>query len=193
MRIGPSQFLAGSVNGEEPFDLGAFDVAAMLPPCDLGDEGVLVGYASVEALPHHHADFDLNHIEPARVLRREVKLDAVENPPCLRWSECLIERPRRMCRQIVEHNPDLFCRRVVNIDELSHTFGEIQAGTLVGDLGASPGTVYVDEHEDVGGAVSDVLVVDPPGLAGFRKDRYALFADQLPRRLIEAEDRKSVV
>jgi hypothetical protein len=62
VRIGSAQSLAGSVNGEQPFDLGALRVTATLPVFDLGDEAVLVGYASVEALPHHHVDFDLNDV-----------------------------------------------------------------------------------------------------------------------------------
>jgi uncharacterized protein YPO0396 len=47
----------------------------------------------------------------------------------------------------------------------------------------------VDEHEDIRGAIADVLVVTPGTLAGCRADRDAGFADELARGLVEANHR----
>jgi hypothetical protein len=54
-----------------------------------------------------------------------------------------------------------------------------------------PGSVHVDEHEDIGRAVTYVFVVEPSTLTGFGTDRNPLLADELPRGLIEAHDRTS--
>jgi len=91
-------------------------------------------------------------------------------------------------REIVEDNANSFRLRVVLIDELPHALGEVDARTLIGDLGMAPGLVHVDEHEDVRGAIAYVLVVDACRFARFGTDRNPFFADQLPRGLIEAHD-----
>ena len=59
---------------------------------------------------------------------------------------------------------------------------------LVGHLGVSPRPMHVDEHEDVRRAVAHVLVVEPRRLPGLGRHRHARLADQLPRRLVEADD-----
>ena len=71
------------------------------PSGDLGDQGRLVWDAAVEALTDHYTDFDLNHVEPAGVLRCVVELDAVENAACfLGWEP--LESTWGVSREIVE-------------------------------------------------------------------------------------------
>ena len=64
-------------------------------------------------------------------------------------------------------------------DEFGHADGEVDRRALVGDFHLAPGTVGVEEHEQIGGSVAPVLAVaalDPPRL---RRDRRARLADQL--------------
>src|SRR5262249_42151393 len=58
-----------SLGGEHPFDASPDGVALSLPGGDLGHDTVALANAPVEALPAQHADLDLDHIEPAGVLR----------------------------------------------------------------------------------------------------------------------------
>src|SRR6266849_8173664 len=51
----------------------------------------------------------------------------------------------------------------------------------------SPGAGGVEKHEDVGGAISHVLVVDACRLPWFRGDGHARLADKLARCLVEAD------
>ena len=61
-----------------------------------------------------------------------------------------------MGRQVVEHNPDSFCRRIVNIDKLARAFGEIHeksrsrcqaavtaAGQSIVESFLSPGRIFL--------------------------------------------------
>jgi hypothetical protein len=152
------EILASAVDREHPIDAGLLGIAAVLPRGDLLAQRRLVGDPPVEVLADHHADLD--HPKPARVLGREVKLEAAEDPTCFGGIERLVEGCGGMRRQIVEHRADPFGIRVVLVDEIPHAFREVDTGSVVGDLGVSPGPVDVDEHEDVGGSVAHVLVVD---------------------------------
>ena len=58
------------------------------------DKCRLVRDPTIEALRNHHADLDLDHVEPAGVFRREVKLEPTENPSCLGGIEGVVERGR---------------------------------------------------------------------------------------------------
>ena len=71
-RVGATKLLASVVDGKHPLNACAFGVATAFPLRDFGDKGGLLGDATAEALTDHHADLDLNHVEPARVLGREV-------------------------------------------------------------------------------------------------------------------------
>ena len=70
----------------------------------------------------------------------------------------LVRRPdrarRRVGRQIVEHHADAIGLGIVHVDELAHALCEVVRGALLGDFGVSPGTVHVDKHEHVRGAVA---------------------------------------
>ena len=52
----------------------------MFPGGDLGDELLLAVDAPVEALAAQHADFDLDHVEPAGVLGDVVELQPAQHP-----------------------------------------------------------------------------------------------------------------
>ena len=65
-------------------------IASSFPAGSVRGQRRLVGNAAVETLTHYHADFDLDHVEPASVSRREVELNSVENPPSFLGDEGLV-------------------------------------------------------------------------------------------------------
>ena len=77
----------------------------------------------------------------------------------------------------------------MDVGEIAHAGGEVLRGAALGDLHLAPGTVHIDEHEQVGGAVAPVLAVVALDLARLGGDRLAHFADELDRALVEADHR----
>ena len=127
-RIDSAELLARAVDGEEPLDarlVSGCGVAPTLRP--LGSERRLRRDAAVEALLDHHADLDLDHVEPAGVLRRVVKLEPAEDATGLAGCERLVERSGRVGREVVEDDADAFRLRVVRVDEVAHALGEVDA------------------------------------------------------------------
>lgn len=61
-RVDPFELGAGRFSGELPVDLGLDLVAAGLQGAHLRANGLNAGHASVEALVHHHIDFDPGHV-----------------------------------------------------------------------------------------------------------------------------------
>src|SRR5262245_29201711 len=89
--VGPAQLRASASDGKHPLDASLLGVASALPCGDLFDERRLVWDPTIEALVDHHADFDLDHVEPAGVLGGEVELEAVEDPACFRGFKRLVQ------------------------------------------------------------------------------------------------------
>src|SRR4029079_3956159 len=86
---------------------------------------------------------------------------------------------------------DLLGVGIVLVDEVAQALGEVQARSTVGHFCVSPGSVRVDEHEDVGSAVTYVLVVVAASLPWFGLHRDAFLGDELSWRFVEADDRAS--
>ena len=77
--VATTQLLPCSVDGKHPVDAGSLAIATAFPLRDLRDQDRFLGDAAVEALADHHADLDLHHVEPARVLRREMELETAQD------------------------------------------------------------------------------------------------------------------
>jgi hypothetical protein len=67
-RIAATHFGAGFVDCEHPFDTGACGVSLSFPGADFGLEALASTNPTVEALAAEHANFDLDHVQPAGVL-----------------------------------------------------------------------------------------------------------------------------
>ncbi len=87
-----TEFFASAVDGKHPMDARAFAIAAALPPGDLRDQRCLFGDAAGEALADRHADLDLDHVEPARMLGREVEFDPAQDAAGLGGGKALVQR-----------------------------------------------------------------------------------------------------
>ena len=66
------------LSSEAPFNGASFCVSRVLPSVDFGLQGIPIGNASIQALARENANFDLCHVEPARVLGCVVKLYAAQ-------------------------------------------------------------------------------------------------------------------
>ena len=74
-----------------PVSFGVVGVAADNPGLDLALKGRLVGEAPVETLARESGELGLGHIEPAAVLGRVMPFEALDEAPCLRGRERLVE------------------------------------------------------------------------------------------------------
>ena len=93
-----------------------------------------------------------------------------------------------MRRHVVHDDTNPLGLRVVDVNEIAHTDREVFGCASIRDLRVPPCTMRVDEHEDVRGPVANVLIVLPRRFAGRCRDGDARLADELPRRLVEADD-----
>ena len=104
------------LRGELPFDPRARLVALALPRVDLGDEDFTLANSAIQALTAQYADLDFHHVEPARMFRRVVKLQALKDAVCLGRREGFVQGLG--CDLADFHYPDADRIRVV-MDNLS--------------------------------------------------------------------------
>src|SRR5215207_1736327 len=78
--IGAAHFGASLLDREHPFQVCAGAIALALPGGDLALEFLAVVDAPVQALALEHADLDLDHVEPTRVLGGVVELQRCDTP-----------------------------------------------------------------------------------------------------------------
>ena len=119
-RIGATEFGAGFVGCEHPFDAVSLFISLPLPSRDLVSELFGVVDAAAEALALQHADLALDHIEPAGVFRGVVGNSRRRRMRRASARKCLIQRAGGMDRQIVLHDTDAGGIGVVDIDEFAH-------------------------------------------------------------------------
>src|SRR5258708_11877092 len=178
-------------DSEHPLDLDARCIGRAGPRVALGGEGSEIGDAPVETLVDEYADLYLDHVEPAGVLGRVVEFQAAQDPSCLFGWKRFVDSPCAVRRKVVEDDLDAIAARVGGVNELAHALGEVYVGAPLGNLGVAPRCMGVDEHEDVGGAVAPVLVIRARRTSRRWRHGNTRFADQLPRRFIEANDRRA--
>jgi len=91
----------------------------------------------VEAL--EHADFDLDHAEPARVLGDIVELQPLQYTACFASWKSLVERTGQARRQVVGEDPDPLGFRIVHISKAAHPGGKFDGSSAVGHFDFAPG------------------------------------------------------
>src|SRR5271157_5325744 len=189
MGIGTRHFGSGLVGGEHPVDSSAALVSLRLPDVDLGNEPVAAFDAAIETLAFEHADLDLNHVEPAGVLRCVVELKPSERAARFgRW-ECGVESGSGVGGEVVEDDADALGLWEVDIDELAHAKGEVVSGAMISDLDPAPRAMGIEEDEEIDGAVAAIFVVEALEPSGCGRDRPARFADELGGAFVEADHR----
>ena len=86
-----------------------------------------------------------------------MELQATRYAPRLLRGIPLVERPERMDVQVVQHDANLLGAWVVFVDQLSQTLGDIQLGTLLGDLDVPPSPMWLEEGKQVARPVALVF------------------------------------
>ena len=97
------------LSSEAPFNGASLCVSRFLPCIDFGLQGMVVGDASIQALAAEDANFDLGHVEPARVFGRVVKLDAAQELASRSLTQHIIETFPEMGVEVVQHQMYAAC------------------------------------------------------------------------------------
>ena len=88
-----------------------------------------------------------------------MELQATRYAPRLLRGIPLVKRPERVDVQVAQHDADLLGAWVVFVDQLSQTLGDIQLGTLLGDLDVPPSPMWLEEGKQVARPVALVDVL----------------------------------
>ena len=185
LRISAAELLARAVDGKHPVDARLLGVAAALPR---GDLATSVAFSGIRRSRHWRT---ITPISISTMLSQLACLGVKWNSRRLRMRRASAGAKRSYsaaaeCADRLSRTTRIRSAvRVVLVDEIAHALGEVEAGSLVGDLGVSPGSVHVDEHEDVRGAVAHVLVVEASRFPGSARTGLA------PRRSAAAASRRS--
>jgi len=107
----------------------------------------VAGDAPIEALAAQRTDFDFDHVQPAGVLGDIMELEPAQHPPCFTRGKGVVERARRVRRQIVQDDSDALRLWEVNVSKLAHADGEVHGGAAVADFDLAPGPMHVEEDE----------------------------------------------
>src|SRR3990170_3825478 len=179
-------FLAGVGNGETPLNLRSLIIACRLPRADrrLHRRGAV--NPAVQALAPHHGDLDFGHVKPAAVLRGVVKLELAKDAACFLRGEGLVQRRTAVSAEVVEHHPDHSRVCVMQVDQVSHLVSEVPVRPLVGDIDVTPAYQRLDQHEQIDGTATPVLVIHAAAAAALRRHGQACLPDELVRDLIKA-------
>ena len=79
--------------------------------------------------------------------------------------------------------------REVDIGQVFQDVSVIHGGVAIGDLDMAPAFERSKHHEEVGGAVALVLVVETGRASRFHRDRHARLGNELLRGLVQANQR----
>jgi hypothetical protein len=91
--------------------------------------------------------------------------------------------------QIVLHQHDLARAREVNIGEIAQDLGIVDGGAPLCDLDMTPALERGEQHEQIGRAVTLVLVVATRELSGLHRQRLPRLGNELLRCFVEADER----
>src|SRR5580692_5326510 len=118
-----------------------------------------------------------------------VELQAAQDAPRFGGRERLVEGAGRVGRQVVLHNADVLGLGIMDIDELAHELSVVFCCPSFGDLDLAPGTMHVEDDEEIDGAVAAVLVIVAFELARLGRNWLAHLTDELDRTFVEADHR----
>ena len=166
MRIEATEFSASIASGEAPVDGNLSMITLCLPGLRLVDQGGIIRQTSLQALPAHGADLDFGHVQPAGMLGRVVKLQAVPNAIGLFRGKGIVKAGESVGVEVVHYHTDTFRMGIVHVDQLLHLGREVQLGAPLGYRHLAPASQRLDGDEDVRRALPPVLVVMARWLAG---------------------------
>ena len=149
--------------------------------------GVEPRYNRCAGLADQDVEFDLGHVQPTAVLGCVDELETVPERLGLVRREGLVERPGSMRVEIVHHQGDPG-GVLVAYGDVAQELCPVDLGLALGHLGHALAGEGFCGHEDVACPAACVLVVVSRRLSGTPGDRHPRLADQLPGRLVHADD-----
>jgi hypothetical protein len=111
------------LSSEAPFNGATLGISRLLPGIDFSFQDIPVGNASIQALTGEDANFNLCHVEPARVLGCVVKLYAAQEFVGGSLTQYVIKALPEMCVEVIHNQVNAACIGIRSgeqfIDELS--------------------------------------------------------------------------
>src|SRR6476469_8919694 len=74
----------------------------------------------------------------------------------------------------------------MDVDEITHALGVIPCRSPLGDLDLAPGTMHVEENEEIDRAIATILIIVTFEPAGLGRNGLTHLADELHRAFVEA-------
>lgn len=173
---------------ELPLDRCAGLIARGDPGVDQSGRGGDVRSAPVQALARHRGELDFSHVQPASMLGCVMEFELFQQDICLVGWGRVIERTRLVRVQIVHHHPDHLCVRI-GLHEALHGLCKVDLGAPLGDPGFPLASRRFAKQHDIGNAAAHILDILPRWLAWLYGLGRTGVVNQLPWRLIEADDR----
>lgn len=177
------------LRSERPPEGSASAVAIELPGVDFGCERVASGNATIETLTGERLDLDLGHVQPIRVLRGVVEVNAVQQLPGGLLAQYLLEALPEVGVQVIQHQMDASGRTVDVLDQVAYKGNEVDLAPALGDAHRSAPGFGLDGDEQIAGAAAHVLVVLACRSAAFHRQRRAVVREQLRALLVDAHHR----
>ncbi len=143
--------------------------------------------AAIQALTGENIEFDFGHVQPTTVLGRVVEFQPLQNALGFCGSKRLIQGSRLVGVQVVWHDPNALSVRVVKVDQVFQTVGIIDLGSPIGHVDMAPTLQWLEEHEEIAGAMPFVFVIIAGRFARSHGQRHSRFTDQLHRQFVSAE------
>src|SRR5699024_1439854 len=131
-----------------------------LPRSDLRSEGRCVIDPAVKTLAFEDAQLNFSHVQPTSFLGNVVELEAIKvRLGFIRWEES-IESGGIVRVEVIDHNPDAVCIRVVDISEFDHSIDPLGGTSPLGNLDVDPASQRFRGEVNSLFAVAFVAVID---------------------------------
>ena len=177
------------LSSEVPFNGASLCVSRLLPCIDFGLQGMAIGDASIQALAAEDANFDLRHVEPARVFGRVVKLDAAQELAGRSLTQHIIETFPEMGVEIVQHQMYAACPGIDTGEQFFNERDEVGFPPMRSDRDDSHSSLGFNCYKQVGRAIAHVLVVLFSGAMRSHGQWHAAVVDELQALLIDTDHR----
>src|SRR5438046_1149851 len=115
--------------------------------------------------------------------------EALDQPPGFVGRKGFVERSLGVNVEIVLDQNDGLGAREVDIGQVFQDMSIIHGGMAIRNFDMAPAFERSKHHEEVGGAVTLVLVIETGRASRFHRDRHARFGNELLRGLVEANQR----
>ena len=163
------------VDREAPLHLHLLSVSCRFPRLNFTSKILDCSDASGQALTAQGTQLVLGHVQPTSVFGGVMDLEPFRDSPCLcRW-ECFVERAQSVGIEVVHDQNDDSGIGVAAVDQISYSNCPVHSRATFRDQGLTPAGLRFGEHEDVGGSIPFVFVVDPPWTTWFGWNRYPRF------------------